>query len=699
MIPHILIFGILLAGTIGVANAESVPEWVKNTAGWWATDVISENEFLSAIEFLANEGIISVKDSMSSKQKIQKLFDESIYKIPETQSYAAINSYGFRGSEITKEKPENVFRIFAVGGSTTFSVGVEDEFAWPFLLEKEINKLNPTSEVQVINAGISGASSFSNSKLIKQKLVQFEPDLIIMYEGVNDQDCLMPPYHNKNTFSTPETIIQNCGVFSLQDYPTYLAERYSKICGFGKQNNFEVIVVFQPTIKLDGKILTNQELDSYFDRPQYPILLEDYNVMVQETLEGIAGCEKTADLTEVFDSYNIPIYHDYHHVGDTGNSIIADKIRDLVIPSLINKEIIIENEKSVSNISDKKLFGLKNMKNADFSNKIISNESFFATDLRNSDFSNSELDMVDLRLSNLEGASFKNSKLKDVNFRQNMLKNADFSNVDFKNVDLMNVDLSYTNMENTDLENKNLQRTFFHKSNLSGANLSGSKLDNSFLHGTNLSGADLTQASLLNVDFTMIENKDFSTTKIDFASLAFADLSGVKLPNKIYESNMYNTKLDQVDLSNAKIIGTFFESSSIKNSDLSNADFRATINTAIIEDAVGLNPIQIGNKISDFPTIKIINVIPNGNNVQVEFIAYNNFIKADLQNTNMQNGKFVFADFKEANLTNTDLSYSNLEGANLEGANLEGANLEGANLEGANLEGANLNCINHEICN
>ena len=30
---------------------ESVPEWVKNTAGWWATDTISEKELLNSIEF------------------------------------------------------------------------------------------------------------------------------------------------------------------------------------------------------------------------------------------------------------------------------------------------------------------------------------------------------------------------------------------------------------------------------------------------------------------------------------------------------------------------------------------------------------------------------------------------------------------------------------------------------------------------
>ena len=36
----------------------SVPTWVKNTAGWWAEDKISEDEFVKGIEFLVKERII-----------------------------------------------------------------------------------------------------------------------------------------------------------------------------------------------------------------------------------------------------------------------------------------------------------------------------------------------------------------------------------------------------------------------------------------------------------------------------------------------------------------------------------------------------------------------------------------------------------------------------------------------------------------
>jgi hypothetical protein len=42
------------------STENKVPSWVKNNAGWWADGTISETEFLSGIEFLINDGIISV---------------------------------------------------------------------------------------------------------------------------------------------------------------------------------------------------------------------------------------------------------------------------------------------------------------------------------------------------------------------------------------------------------------------------------------------------------------------------------------------------------------------------------------------------------------------------------------------------------------------------------------------------------------
>ena len=58
---------IIIASTLLVfiaaqtAAADSVPEWVKNTAGWWAQDQISDNEFVGAIQHLVQAGIIAVQ--------------------------------------------------------------------------------------------------------------------------------------------------------------------------------------------------------------------------------------------------------------------------------------------------------------------------------------------------------------------------------------------------------------------------------------------------------------------------------------------------------------------------------------------------------------------------------------------------------------------------------------------------------------
>jgi len=38
----------------------AIPSWIKNTAGWWATDSITETEFLRAIEYLIENKIIKI---------------------------------------------------------------------------------------------------------------------------------------------------------------------------------------------------------------------------------------------------------------------------------------------------------------------------------------------------------------------------------------------------------------------------------------------------------------------------------------------------------------------------------------------------------------------------------------------------------------------------------------------------------------
>ena len=60
---------IVLAGIILIPNvfAENVPDWIKNNAGWWATDKIDDSSFLQGIQYLIKEGIMVIPSTETAK--------------------------------------------------------------------------------------------------------------------------------------------------------------------------------------------------------------------------------------------------------------------------------------------------------------------------------------------------------------------------------------------------------------------------------------------------------------------------------------------------------------------------------------------------------------------------------------------------------------------------------------------------------
>ena len=69
------IITILLIASITSSAYAEVPAWVKNNAGWWANDSISESEFLSGISFLISDGIISVASTVVSENSSDEVPD------------------------------------------------------------------------------------------------------------------------------------------------------------------------------------------------------------------------------------------------------------------------------------------------------------------------------------------------------------------------------------------------------------------------------------------------------------------------------------------------------------------------------------------------------------------------------------------------------------------------------------------------
>ncbi len=97
----------------------------------------------------------------------------------------SINSRGFRGPEFSLTKKPGIIRVFASGGSTTACNSVDDDEAWPAVMEKELHSRRHL--VEVINAGVQGWSSYQELLRFKHEIVNYQPDVILLHQGWNEE--------------------------------------------------------------------------------------------------------------------------------------------------------------------------------------------------------------------------------------------------------------------------------------------------------------------------------------------------------------------------------------------------------------------------------------------------------------------------------------------------------------------------------
>jgi hypothetical protein len=99
------------------------------------------------------------------------------------------NRFGFRGHEISPDKPPRVVRIAFVGASTT--VGSHSEpFSFPEFVERWLNRWADETAAgvrfEVVNAGREGIASADIASIVAHELVPLEPDIIVYHEGANE---------------------------------------------------------------------------------------------------------------------------------------------------------------------------------------------------------------------------------------------------------------------------------------------------------------------------------------------------------------------------------------------------------------------------------------------------------------------------------------------------------------------------------
>ncbi len=94
------------------------------------------------------------------------------------------NNAGFRGPDISMPKADGVFRILCIGGSTVVE-GLTDELTYPGLLQKMLRDYLHTDKVEVVNCGVFGGDTFSESKSV-DRYAALQPDMVVYYNFIND---------------------------------------------------------------------------------------------------------------------------------------------------------------------------------------------------------------------------------------------------------------------------------------------------------------------------------------------------------------------------------------------------------------------------------------------------------------------------------------------------------------------------------
>ena len=299
--------------------------------------------------------------------------------------YVNINSEGFRGKEV--DFSDNEYRIFFLGGSTTFGiVTTSDDKSIPGQVERILKVKG--FDVKIINAGVGFATTLDEKYILKEKILQHKPDMIIMYDGWNDVSHINElkfqisydeylknnDYRNKE-IGTKKPTTEGTGIikfFEKINYRTaigiasyvkdpirqiyseeitqtsslgFSSEKLSKIqsnmignwseiCDLGEKNEFVTVNIIQPILGTADRNIHPDEIKLLDIRDDAKYLKKlNFN-------KGLESCENVIDLRNALSGQDgVLFYYDGGHMSDFGYSVIAEKIVDKIIPIIKNNYI------------------------------------------------------------------------------------------------------------------------------------------------------------------------------------------------------------------------------------------------------------------------------------------------------------------------------------------------------------------------
>jgi hypothetical protein len=99
-----------------------------------------------------------------------------------------INDHGLRGADFDDAKKPGVLRVLTLGASSTFGFENRDRETYPYYLQVVLDRAAGRGRFEVINFAVPHEDSDAIAAMFAAEGVPLRPDVVTVYEGVNDSE-------------------------------------------------------------------------------------------------------------------------------------------------------------------------------------------------------------------------------------------------------------------------------------------------------------------------------------------------------------------------------------------------------------------------------------------------------------------------------------------------------------------------------
>ena len=168
--------GLALAVTLvaGLAGELSYRVWAFGSPGL-------SPERLASVRTFGQAGLCQPAATRELHYELRPNLD-TLYQLYPFQT----SSHGMRDREYALEKPPDTFRIAVIGDSYTMGSGVPIEGVYHSVLEQRLNDRADGTSYECLNFGVAGYPMLQYALVLEQKVLDWDPDLIVIGLISND---------------------------------------------------------------------------------------------------------------------------------------------------------------------------------------------------------------------------------------------------------------------------------------------------------------------------------------------------------------------------------------------------------------------------------------------------------------------------------------------------------------------------------